>query len=386
MRVGMFTDTYVPESNGVVTVIQLMERELARAGHEVTVFAPSYPGHRETRGEVHRFPSFRMIWYEGMRIALPVTSPRVFRLIAGLDIAHSHDPFSVGQVAFWASYRYRIPHVHTYHTLYTEYRRYVPHPFRPSRRAVEQISRLFCNRCAAVVAPSKQMEQELRSYGVKAPIYPISYGVDEGDFDSPIAWDARRELDLPSEELLLFAGRLCLEKNVLFLLRAFQRIVQERPTARLVLAGDGPQRRQIEAYAAELGVAAETVFTGHLPRERLIDLYRQATLFVFASKTETQGLVLVEAMMAGLPVVAVGAMGPLDIVIPGETGMLVDEHEDQFATACLTLLSDEVQRKRLGEAARHWASARSARASTARLLQVYEEARARRSARRARAR
>lgn len=378
VRIGLFTDTYVPDVNGVVTVIQLMERELRRAGHDVCVFAPTYPGHEDRDEDVHRFPSVRMVLYRGMRLALPLASRRVFRLIAGLDVVHSHDPFSVGQVAFWAAWRHRIPHLHTYHALYTELRRYVPYPFRPSRQAVELISRAFCNVCDGVIAPSRPVEEELRSYGVTVPVYCLPFGVDEDEFTRPPVWNARQELGLPACEMLLFAGRLGWEKNLEFLLRSFRAIRAKRPGVHLVIAGDGPQRLRLESCAADLGIRDGVTFTGSLPRGKLLDLYRLASVFVFASKTETQGLVLVEAMMAGVPVVAVGSMGPLDIVIPHETGMLVDEDEEQFAAACVGLLSDEERRKQLGEAARQWASARSARVSTAHLLAIYQQARERR--------
>ncbi|HAZ30951.1 TPA: glycosyltransferase family 4 protein [Candidatus Acetothermia bacterium] len=378
MKIGLFTDTYVPDTNGVVTVIRLMERELTRAGHRVYVFAPAYPGHAEVRADVHRFPSVRMVLYEGMRIALPVVSRSVLRRISSLDIVHSHDPFSVGQVAFWAARWYKIPHVHTYHTLYMEYRRYLPRPLRPPPRTVEHLSRTFCNRCDTIVAPSRPMEKELRTYGVTVPIYPLPFGVDEEDFAHPIEWNMRQESGLVTNDLLLFAGRLGWEKNVDFLLRAFRQLLPERPHARLVIAGGGPHHKNLEQLAADLGVADKVTFTGQLPRERLIDLYKQATLFVFASKTETQGLVLVEAMMAGLPPVALGRMGALDVVTHGETGLLVEEDESEFAAACLRLLANEGERRRLGEAARAWAVSQSARSSTAKLIRIYEEVAARR--------
>ncbi len=386
MKIGLFTDTYAPDVNGVVTVIQLMERELRRAGHDVCVFAPTYPGHTDADGAVYRFPSVRLVLYRGMRFALPVGGRKVFRLIAGLDIVHSHDPFSVGQVAFWAAWRHGIPHLHTYHALYTELRRYIPPPFRPPRQAVEQISRAFCNLCDGVIAPSRAVETELRSYGVRVPIYSLPFGVDEEEFAHSPGWNARRELGLPPGELLLFVGRLGWEKNIEFLLRSFQRVHDQRPESHLVIVGEGPQRCRLESYTGDLGIMDAVTFTGPISRGRLIDLYRQATLFVFSAKMETQGLVLVEAMMAGLPVVAVGAMGPLDIVTSGETGLLVGENEEEFASACHTLLADETRRRRLSEAARHWATARSARVSTAQLLHIYEEAKARQISRRTRPR
>jgi len=146
-----------------------------------------------------------------------------------------------------------------------------------------------------------------------------------------------------------------------------------RNSVRLIIAGDGPQRQALEQYATELGIAPYVVFTGFLERRKLIDLYKQ-TLFVFTSKTETQGMVLVEAMMAGSTVVAVGEMGVLDIVKHEETGILVKENEDEFAQACYRLLEDKTERERLGEAAQQWACSQGSRTSTLKLLEIYRAA------------
>lgn len=372
MRVGIFTDTYTPDTNGVVTVVRLMERELRRAGHEVLVFAPAHPGYRDEDPHVFRFRSVRFILYKGMRLAIPYNR-RAFAALKSLDIVHSQDPFSVGLVGFWASLRYGIPHVHTYHTQYVEYRKYLPYPIRPSRRAVERLSRILCNRYDAVIAPSTHIQQELLRYGVRVPIHVLPFGVDEEIFDRPPAWDLRQALRLPADaEVLLYVGRLGWEKNIEFVIRSFQRVAAARPGVWLVIIGDGPHRPVLERLVRELGLRERVAFVGRLPWERLIDPYRQATLFVFASKTETQGLVVMEAMMAGLPPVAVNAMGVADLVQSGETGILVDEDEGAFAGACLELLADGALRRELGARARAWARAHSAQASAAQLIAIYE--------------
>ena len=378
MKIGLFTDTFLPDTNGVVTVIRMMERELTREGQEVHIFAPAYPGWHGNEPRVHRFRSLRFLFYPGMRMALPYNH-RAFEIIPSLNVIHSHDPSSLGLLALRASKRHQIPHVHTYHTFYAEYRHYLPLPLRPSRRMVVQISRTFCNLCDGIIAPSLQMKRELESYRINRPIYPLPFGVDAEDFSREIEWNVRAELGLPTEDLLLFAGRLGKEKNLAFLLRAFKRLLSYHDTARLIIAGDGPQRQTLQRYAAELGIVPCVVFTGLLERKRLIDLYKQA-LFVFASKTETQGLVLVEAMMAGSPVIAVGKMGVLDVVHPGETGILVEEDEDEFALACRRLLEDKAEREKMGKAAHQWACSQTAQASTRKLLDIYFAAGARESA------
>lgn len=369
MKIGLFTDTFLPDTNGVVTVIRMMERELTGEGHEVHIFAPAYPGWHENEPCIYRFQSVRFPFYPGMRMGVPYNR-EAFEIIPELNVIHSHDPGSLGLLALQASERYQIPHIHTYHTFYAEYRHYLPPLLRPSRRMVIRLSRTFCNSCDVIIAPSLQMKRELQSYGINRPIWPLSFGVNEEEFSCKIEWDVRVELNLPTEDLLLFAGRLGKEKNLTFLLRAFKRVLFYHDSARLVIAGDGPQLQALQKYAAELGIAPYVIFTGFLERRRLIDLYKQA-LFVFASKTETQGMVLVEAMMAGGPVVAIGKMGVLDIVHHEETGILVEENEDEFARACHRLLEDKTERERMGKAAHKWACSQTAQTSTRKLLEIY---------------
>ena len=369
MRIGLFTDTYSPEVNGVVTVLTMMTRELRREGHEVYVFCPSHPPGDYSSVGVHNFRSLKFPFYKGIRVALP-SNRSALRLISSLDIVHSQDPGPMGLLALLASDRYHIPHVHTYHSFYMYYRSYLPRPIRPTRRMVRLGSRLLCNHCDVTIAPSAQMKRELESYGITRPVYALPYGVDEEEFSHDVRWDARKALNLPTEDLLLYAGRLGLEKNLDFLLRSFKCLLALHPNARLIIAGEGPRRHVLQRYAASLGIAPYVTFTGVLQRADLIDLYKQA-LFVFASKTETQGMVLMEALMAGAPVVAVGAMGSLDMITSGETGILVREDEDEFATACHRLLQDGDERRELSMAAQRWARSSSSRASTRKLLEIY---------------
>ncbi|MCK4516896.1 MAG: glycosyltransferase, partial [Spirochaetaceae bacterium] len=156
-----------------------------------------------------------------------------------------------------------------------------------------------------------------------------------------------------------------------FLFRAFRKLLSVRPTARLIIAGDGPHRRALEEYALSLGIENLITFTGFLKRTDLIDFYKQTTLFVFPSKTDTQGLVVMEAMMAGAAVVAVNILGPVDVIRNGETGVLVNADEDEFAGACLELLQHKEARLAMGAAAKEWAHSNTSLASTRKLLEIY---------------
>lgn len=372
MRIGLFTDTYIPNVDGVVTVLKLMKRELNRMGHEVFVFCPSHPRAPEGETDVFRFPSVEFVFYHGYRIAIPY-SRSAFKIIPTLDIIHSQSPGPTGLLALYAQERYHIPHVNTYHDLYIDYRRYLPRLIRPTRGTIKRMSRILCNRCNAIIAPSDQMKRELESYGITRPIYAVPFGVDEEEFSGEVSWDVRSALNYPAEDLLLYAGRIGREKNLDFLVRAFGHLQMARPNARLIIAGNGPYRPDLEEFAASLKVNQYIKFTGFLERSNLIDLYKQANLFVFASKTDTQGIVLEEAMMAGTPAVAVNKMGPVDIIKNGETGFLVNENADEFAGACLKILEDHALRQKMGDAAREWARAHSAQASTQRLVEIYNE-------------
>lgn len=374
MRIGVFTDTYVPDTNGVVTVIRMMEHYLRAAGHEVIIFAPSHPDYTEDSPWVYRFPSIPAIVYPHLRSAI-VANPRAFRLIRTLDIIHTQDPFAIGMLGFFAARLIGIPHLHTYHVLYADYRRYLPRPIRPSQRMVERLSRAFCNRCDAVIAPSTPIKEELIRYGVVVPIYVLPYGVDTAEFEREPLHNVREELGIGDSALILHVGRLAMEKNIEFVLRAFEILRRHRHDAKLVVVGDGPRAQDLRVLAKALGISSHVIFTGYIPREKLIDLYLQADLFVTASKTETQGLVVVEAMAAGLPVVALRAMGVVDLVIHGETGFLVQENTDEFAQSCLLLLEDRSLRAYMSKKAKERAQYISAPNSTKKLLEIYEEVR-----------
>lgn len=375
LRIGLFTDAYTPQITGVVTVVKTLQRLLGQLGHEALIFAPTYKDYSKEREEagVYRFASFPYPFYEECRVVIPYKR-KISALFEALDVVHSHSPFSLGLLALWVAKRYKKPHLHTYHTLYADYRHYVPPMLRPTRGMAERMSALFCNRCDAITAPSQPVREELLRYGVKRPIFLWPFGPDLSAFARPPLWNPRRELKIsPRTRVLLFAGRLGAEKNLLFLLRAFKRMTELKKNLRLIIAGDGPKRQELEEYAQLLGVRDRVLFTGYLEHAKLIDLYKAVDLFVFASKTETQGLVLVEALAAGTPVVAVGAMGVLDIVTHGESGLLVDEDEEAFAGAVLELLDDPQKLSLLKTKALKRAHTLSAQGAVQKLISIYRE-------------
>jgi 1,2-diacylglycerol 3-alpha-glucosyltransferase len=373
MRIGLFSDAYLPEISGVTTTVSWLKEELERLGHEVYLYVPGYKGHQETDEHIIRFPAGRFAFHKASRVALPYRL-EASRSFGRLDILHSHTPFSMGLAAIGASTRHHIPHVHTYHTHLMEDRRYLPRPLRPPERETERLIAAFCNRCTTVTAPSTPIKDELIRYGVSRPIYVFPFGVKLSLFAQEPVWSPRAALQIPVDaHLYLYVGRLAMEKNIAFLLRAFALIRKEDPRAVLVLAGDGPKRADLEALSEELGLHETVRFAGFLAHPQLVDLYKAADLFLFSSKTETQGLVLVEAMAGGVPAVAIGALGVLDVVQDGVNGLLAPEDEARFAQAVLDLMAEPETYERLKRGARETAEALSTHHSTLRLLQVFEE-------------
>jgi len=341
MRIGFFSDTYTPQINGVVTSIKLFADALERQGHEVYIFAPT-PRQPTDGPRIVRIPSVPFAFQPEMRLA-SIYSAHAYRLArrANLDVIHSHDPFAVGLFGLAVAKQFRLPYVHTYHTLYPEYVHYVWET-RFTRAMAERLSREFCDQCDLVLAPSTKIERALEEWGVTAPIELLPTGVDASKFSSHDAGDAaefRRRFGIPAKDkLLTFVGRVGLEKNLDLLVDAFARV--KTAHTRLLIIGDGPYRSELDAHIEDLGIADRVTFTGYLQRPDVATALGTSSLLFFASTSETQGLVVGEAMASGLPVVAVQDLAVGDAVIDGVNGYLTPERPGDLAEAADRVLTD----------------------------------------------
>ncbi|WP_336273405.1 glycosyltransferase [Vreelandella indica] len=383
MKVLMISDVYFPRVNGVSTSIASFRGALERLGHSVTLICPDYPVGQVDEPGVLRIPSRgvpgdpedRMMRYRDLLALAPSLAGEAF------DLIHVHTPFTAHYAGVALGHRLRLPVVATYHTLFEEYiHHYIRWlPRRWLRFAARRLSVHQCQQLDALVAPSRAMQQALTHYGVTTPITVIATGLALEAFCHPQgaqdASDFRAHYDLPQEaRLLLYVGRAAFEKNIDFLIDMLPQVLAEHPTTRLIITGEGPAHETLVKRAQEVGVADAVLFLGYLDRNGPLQAaYRAADIFVFASRTETQGLVLLEAMAIGTPVVSTAMMGTLDVLKEGEGCLIAEDTHDDFAAKVNHLLSDNTLRQQLAERAPVYAASWHEDAKSAELVSLYRK-------------
>lgn len=376
MRVLFLSDVYFPRVNGVSTSIRTFRADLAALGVQTLLVAPDYAGAqpeadvlRVASGAVPRDPEDRRMRLGALRRAL-ATVPR-----ERIDLVHIHTPFLAHYAGVHFARRAGVPCLETYHTFFEEYlHHYMPACPRPlGRWLARAFTRAQCAQVQALIAPSEPMRAVLEGYGVRTPIHVLPTGLPADRFrpGDGAAFRARAGIG-PARPLLTYVGRVAHEKNIAFLVRAFERVREHVPAAMLVIAGEGPARESLRAQVAARGLTAHVHFAGYLERDTaLLDCYAAADAFVFASRTETQGLVLLEALAQGTPVVSTVELGTRSILTPASGALVVPEEPHAFAAAAVQVLREPALRAGLAARARNyarqWASARMA----ARLRDLY---------------
>ena len=345
MRIGIFTDSYKPYTSGVVTSICTFKEELEKMGHQVFIFAPDYPHYHKDEPGVFRYYSLPAPTNPDYTLAIPLfpgMRQQIKRL--KLDIIHVHSPAIMGRVGLHYARAFRLPIVFTYHTLYEQYTHYLPVAQEFAKDMTVKFSSKFCNDCDHVIVPAQEIYDLLSTYRIITPISVIPTGVPLEKFiPAPGNW-LRDNYSIPPEnKILLFVGRLTKEKNLDFLIQTFKMVHDKNPHTTLVITAQGPLEAELKklAISLDLDLERDIVFTGAVPYDTLVQVYYAADLFVFASLTETQGLVLIEAMAAGLPVVAVRASGVQEMVDDGIDGLLTSLDRDELAGAIGQILEDE---------------------------------------------
>ncbi|HDP90129.1 MAG TPA: glycosyltransferase family 4 protein [Thioalkalivibrio sp.] len=378
MHILMISDVYFPRINGVSTSIETFREELIRAGHRVTLIAPRY-GEEPDEADVIRIPSRGLFFDREDRMmkagAIRRLLPRLRE--ADIDCVHVQTPFVAHYLGVWLARRLGVPVVESYHTYFEEYLYnyigWIPRPL--LQAAARHLSRTQCAQVQQVISPSRPMRDALEGYGIRQPIEILPTGLREDRFGSGDRKGFRQRHGIPAgAPVCLNVGRVAFEKNLDFLLEMFVSVRERLPDAVLVIAGEGPAERHLHRRARELGLAEAVHFIGYLDRaHELLDCYAAADAFVFASRTETQGLVLLEAMAMGLPVVSTAVMGTRDILGARRGALVPEEEVSGFAEQVVWLLSDRGLHDRLAREARSYAREWSATAMAARMTGVYEE-------------
>ena len=380
MRILKLSDVFFPRVNGVSTSIQTYMGDIQALGHHCTLVAPLYPHPPETpdHENILRIPS------------RPVPLDPEDRLLkwrhfidwgkslklGDFDLIHIHTPFTAHYGGLWIARRLNIPIIETYHTYFEHYLHHYA-PFLPAIMTKSFARRLTVSQCHqvhSIISPSPQMAEALRAYGVQTPIAVLPTGIPESAFVRGDGARFRAEHGIATDRpLALYVGRVAHEKNIDFLLHMCVRLRELVPQILFIIAGEGPAEAHVKALTANLGLASNVMFVGYMDRAgTLLDCYSAADIFTFASRTETQGLVLLEALAQGTPVVSTAVMGTADVLRNAKGAIKSVEDIETFAQHCAFLLKDQNLRETLAAQAPDDAKEWSSRAMAIRLMSIYE--------------
>lgn len=366
MKILFISDVYFPRINGVSTSIKTFVQQMQNLGHEVHLIAPDYDvatqnetGHEDAwikripARSIYFDPEDKLMKYGAAMKLLPALSQEKY------DIIHVHTPFVAHYLGLKLASKLNIPCIETYHTFFEDYlHHYLPWvPQFLARGMARMISKRQCNAVDAIVAPSNPMLDVLRGYGVKVTAEVIPTGLQEHSFKEADGKAFRAKYGIALDRpMLLYVGRVAFEKNIDFLLGMTKILSEERPDVLLVVTGEGPAEASLHKLAKILNIEKNVKFIGYLERNTELNAcYQAADVFVFASKSETQGLVLLEAMAQGTPVVAIAELGTASILIEGRGALISTENTLEFAEKVHQLMIYPEQRFELGRRAKAYA-------------------------------
>lgn len=384
LKILFISDVYFPRINGVSTSINTFVKQMQSLGHEVHLIAPDYDlatqdAMKNNEAWIKRIPA-RSIYFDPEDKLMKYSE--AMKLLPALekekyDIIHVHTPFIAHYLGLKLAEKLNIPCIETYHTFFEDYlHHYLPWvPKSLARGMARMISKRQCNAVNAIVAPSQPMLDVLRGYGVKVTIEVIPTGLQEHSFKEADGKAFRLKYEIALDRpILLYVGRVAFEKNIHFLLEMTKIHIEKRPDVLLVVTGEGPAEASLHKLAKTLGLENNIKFIGYLDRRTELNAcYESADIFVFASKSETQGLVLLEAMAQGTPVVAIAELGTASILIEGKGALIANDNTLEFAERVHQLLTYPEQRFELGLRARTYALEKwTAKLQAERMINFYK--------------
>lgn len=378
MRIGLFSDTYWPQVNGVATSVLMLQQKLEQMGHEVHVVTTTDPDAPPDQPNVHRVYSMPFV---SKRRFGSFYNPRLRKKINDLelDIIHTHTEFSLGRFGRAIAKQKRIPHVHTMHTIYEDYTHFIIKVGKfngMAKLAARKMSSGFCNSADRVVAPTAKVKDMLLKYGVDRPIEVIPTGIDLQKFQQSISPEQlstlRQKQGIAPEDLVLcYIGRVSVEKNIAELLHSLHPYLLGHPHVKFMVVGDGPARSSLEELSDYLDISSQVIFTGEVRWDDVPLYYRLGDLFVNASQSEAQGLTYIEALSSGLPLLVRNDPCIAEVVQTGVNGYAY-EKQQQFIRILDELLCDPARLGQLSRAALSSCEKFSAQRYAASILALYE--------------
>lgn len=376
MKIGFFTNTYLPNVFGLTHSIESFRKGLEALGHEVYVLAPKYYGYKDKNERVIRYPA--LFWRYKITYSIPFSYyPPINSVIDALelDVIHVHQPFSVAKDGLRQARRLGIPVVFTNHTRYEDYTHYVPLlPEALMKWHVQGSATNFANKCDLVISPSKEIKELIIARGVKAPISVLASGIDWQWLQNGNGKIIRKKYGIADDEVcLLWVGRMEKEKNVQFLIDVGLKVVRKNSQVKMLIVGDGSEKDGLVRRVKEKGYENRIIFTGLVPETDIAHCYGAGDIFFQPSLTETQGLSTTEALAAGNAVVAVRATGSVDLIEHEKNGLLVENDFKKCCFALQSLINDSSRRQFLGSNAREIAKKWDYREKSKELEMLYQK-------------
>ncbi|HDK25527.1 MAG TPA: glycosyltransferase family 4 protein [Candidatus Atribacteria bacterium] len=382
MRIAFFTNCYKPLVNGVVTSIVSLKEAYERKGHETYVFAPQVDGYIDQEKNVFRYRSVNLTKKVKYPIAIPL-SFRAKKVITEFnpDIIHVHHPFVLSSPAIMYGKKLGIPKILTLHTQYERYAYYIaPIPEKLTQEAIKRIIFNLAYKIDCITTPSGSMKELIKSYGIKNRIEVIPNAIDLDPFrqkDELKCSEIRKRYNLKEDDkIILYVGRVAQEKSIDKIIEALA-ITKRKgiSNVRLLIVGGGPAIEELKNLVRSLQIEEQVIFTGEVKNEEIRHYYKIAYLFTIASTTETFGIVIIEALASGIPVLAVKAPGAVDILTDGLDGLLVDNDNDieKFANALDKIIREPELRERLSQGALKTSERYSIDIVSERMLNLYRE-------------
>ncbi|MFO7822101.1 MAG: glycosyltransferase [Lentisphaeria bacterium] len=379
MQICMMTNTYLPHVGGVARSVQTFTREYQKRGHGTLVVAPAFADARKSTADVVRLPAIQDFNGSDFSVRLPIPG-FLYDAIEEFqpDLVHSHHPFLLGDTAVRIARQWQRPLIFTHHTLYERYTHYVPFDSQAMRDLAVKLATTYANLCSLVIAPSESIAKLLQKRGVKVPVEVVPTGVDVDFFRQGDRNRGRQTCNIKEDTFVIgHVGRLAEEKNLEYLSQAVAKVLAQNRKVLFLVVGDGEAKSKMTAVFKQHGVEQQLFMPGKLTGSALADAYRAMDLFAFASTSETQGMVVAEAMAASLPVIALDAPGVKEVVQDYENGRLLNSNigTEEFAEALLEISrpASTEQRRNMAEKAHLTARDFDTQVCVDKMLQSYEQ-------------